>query len=137
MQYIFEMILYIAGISATFLVRILFVYLKNSYIHLHFLAETVNKPRAAIKKLFAIYFWYYFILIEVCRASTSSFGKICEPSPITFYELTPDLIPELTPYLFPEITLYLLQFMERRREALERFVNRTAAHPILRTDPPI
>ena len=43
------------------------------------------------------------LYITVCRASTSSFGKICEPSTITFYELTPDLIPELTPYLFPEI----------------------------------
>ena len=28
-----------------------------------------------------------------------------------------------------------LQFVERRRAALERFMNRTAAHPILRTDP--
>lgn len=27
------------------------------------------------------------------------------------------------------------QFVERRRAALERFMNRTAAHPILRTDP--
>ena len=27
------------------------------------------------------------------------------------------------------------QFLERRRHALERFLNRTAAHPSLRTDP--
>ena len=27
------------------------------------------------------------------------------------------------------------QFVERRRAALERFMNRTAAHPILKTDP--
>ena len=31
--------------------------------------------------------------------------------------------------------MFFFQFVERRRAALERFMNRTAAHPILKTDP--
>ena len=36
--------------------------------------------------------------------------------------------------IFERLTSYS-QFLDRRRHALERFLNRTAAHPSLRSDP--